>query len=137
MKADEYKMAKEIAAWKKRVKRSWESIEIVSLNHLDVSHESVTLGMSYSGEIVLDLNELSPDDIGVEIVIADFVDGENIPRVTYKQEFVLDKIENRLAYYKIEITPKRPGIFDFGIRIFPKHPALPHRQDFNYLKWVE
>ncbi len=137
MKEDEYKMAKELAAWKKRVKSGWESIEVVSLSYPDIIRESVTLGKSYDGEIVLDLNELSPDDIGVEIVIADLIGVENTPIVSYSQEFVLDKVEDRLAYYKIDITPKRPGVFDFGIRIFPKHSALPHRQDFNYLRWVE
>jgi glycogen phosphorylase/synthase len=137
MREDDYRMAKELAAWKKRVKSGWESIEVVSLSYPDISRESVTLGKSYYGEIVLDLNELSPDDIGVEIVIADLIGVENTPIVSYSQEFVLDKVEDRHAFYKIDITPKRPGVFDFGIRIFPKHPDLPHRQDFNYLRWVE
>ena len=137
MREDDYRMAKELAAWKKRVKSGWESIEVVSLSYPDISRESVTLGKSYYGEIVLDLNELSPDDIGVEIVIADLIGVENTPIVSYSQEFILDKVEERHAFYKIDITPKRPGVFDFGIRIFPKHPDLPHRQDFNYLRWVE
>jgi len=137
MRENDYQMAKNLAAWKKKVRRGWESIEVVSLNHPDLSREAITLGMSYKGEIVLDLNELSPEDIGIEIVIADLIGGENIPKVSYTHEFVLEKIQDRLAYYKIDITPKRPGVFDFGIRIFPKHPGLPHRQDFNYLRWIE
>ena len=86
---------------------------------------------------MIDLNELLPSDIGVEIVIADLVGGENIPKVSYTQEFELEKVEDRRAYYKIEITPTRPGVFEFGIRIFPKNKNLPHRQDFNYLRWIE
>jgi glycogen phosphorylase/synthase len=137
MQANDFQMAKELATWKKRIKSSWESIEIVSLSYPDLSREAVTLGNNYSGEIVLDLNEISPNDIGIEIVIADLIGSENIPEVTYTQEFELEKVEDGLAYYKIDITPTRPGVFDFGIRIFPKHPNLPHRQDFNYLRWVE
>lgn len=83
------------------------------------------------------MNELSPDDIGVEIVIADLIGRENTPKVSYTQEFVLEKVDDRQAYYTIEVTPKRPGVFDFGIRIFPKHPALPYRQDFNYVRWLD
>jgi phosphorylase/glycogen(starch) synthase len=137
MQKNDYEMAKEIAAWKKRIRSGWESIEVVSVNYPDIARESVTLGNTYLGEIVLDLNELSPEDIGVEIVIADLIGGEDSPRVSYIQEFQLENMQNRLAHYKIEIRPTRPGVFDFGIRIFPKHPALPHRQDFNYVKWVE
>jgi phosphorylase/glycogen(starch) synthase len=137
MQQNDYNLAKELAAWKKRVRSSWESIEIVSAKQLDISHEAVILGQDYSGEIVLDLNELSPEDIGVELVIADLVGVENKPVISYTQEFDLIKVEQRFAYYKIHITPKRPGVFELGVRIFPKHPELPHRQDFNYLKWVE
>jgi phosphorylase/glycogen(starch) synthase len=137
MQADDYHLAKDLARWKKKVRSSWESIEVVSLKHPDVSREAVSLGNSYYAEIVLDLNELSPDDIGVEIVIAELIGGENIPEVSYSQEFELSKYENNLAYYKIEMTPKRPGVYEFGIRIFPKNAELPHRQDFNYLRWIE
>ena len=137
MQANDYQLAKEIAAWKKHVKSSWESIEVVSIKQPDLSREAVPQGTSYNGEIVLDLNELSPNDIGVEIVIADLIGVENIPKVSYTQEFILEKVENRLAYYTIEIKPQRPGVYDFGIRLFPKNPNLPHRQDFNYLRWIE
>lgn len=134
---NDFALAKELSSWKKRVKSGWESIEVVSVKHPDVSREAVSLGNSYNAEIVLDLNELSPNDIGVEIVIADLIGGENEPVVSYTQEFTLNKVEDRLAYYNIELTPKRPGVYEFGIRIFPKNENLPHRQDFNYLRWVD
>jgi phosphorylase/glycogen(starch) synthase len=137
MQDNDYQMAKDLAAWKKRVKSSWESIEVVSLKHPDLSRESITLGTSYHGAVELDLNELLPSDIGVEIVIADLVGGENIPKVSFTQEFELEKVVERRAHYKIDITPNRPGVFEFGIRIFPKNKNLPHRQDFNYLRWIE
>jgi phosphorylase/glycogen(starch) synthase len=137
MQKTDYELAKEIASWKKRVRSGWESIEVVSVKYPDIIKEAIILGENYNGEIVLDLNELSPEDIGIEIVIADLYGGENKPVIAYTQEFILDKVENRLAYYKINIVPKRPGVFEFGIRIFPKHPELPHRQDFNYLRWLD
>lgn len=137
LEENDYKLVKEIAAWKKRVRSGWESIEVVELKQPDVIREAVSLGQSYKSEIILDLNELSPEDIGVELVMADLIDGENKPTISFKEEYKLDKVENRLAYYKIEITPNRPGVFEFGIRIFPKNEHLPHRQDFNYLRWIE
>ncbi len=136
MRKDDYLLAKELARWKKKVRSSWESIDVVSIKHPDVSREAVELGNSYSAEVILDLNELSPEDIGVELVIADLVGENNIPRISLTQEFELVKNEDNLAYYKTELTPKKPGVFEFGIRIFPKHPELPHRQDFNYVRWI-
>jgi phosphorylase/glycogen(starch) synthase len=136
IQANDYELAKEIASWKKRVRRGWESIEVISITP-DISRDSITLGGSYKGQVIIDMNELSPDDIGVEIVIADLIGGDNYQKVDFCQEYKLEKFENRRAYYTIEVTPKRAGVFDLGIRIFPKNENLPHRQDFNYLRWIE
>ncbi len=136
IQANDYELAKEIASWKKRVRRGWESIEVISITP-DISRDSITLGGSYKGQVIIDMNELSPDDIGVEIVIADLIGGDNYQKVDFCQEYILEKFENRRAYYNIEVTPKRAGVFDLGIRIFPKNENLPHRQDFNYLRWIE
>jgi hypothetical protein len=41
-----------------------------------------------------------------------------------------------LAFFDIEFELKKPGTCDYGLRIFPKHKELPHRQDFAFLRWV-
>ena len=136
LQADDYEMAKDISSWKKRVKNVWESIEVISVTFPDVNRGAM-LGKKYMAEVKIDLNLLSPDDICVEMVIADIVSGGGSQKILSKEEFELDSFEERVANYKIEIVPTRPGMFEYGIRILPKHPFLPHRQDFNYLRWIE
>jgi hypothetical protein len=51
-------------------------------------------------------------------------------------ELTLNKTIDSLAFYQIDFELKRPGTFDYGIRIFPKHKELPHRQDFPFLRWI-
>lgn len=137
IKSNDYALAKELSTWKKRVRNGWESIEVVSVKYPDMSNEAVVLGKNYEGEVALDLNELAPKDIGVEFVIADFDPQTNKRHIALIQEFTLDRVENRIAHYKINIVPQRSGVYEFGIRIFPKHSELPNRQDFNYVKWLE
>lgn len=136
IKADDFALAKELASWKKKIYRGWDSIEVVSLSYPDISKENIILAKKYTSEVVLDLNELSPDDIGVELVIARYDQEDNRLKIFFKQEYELYKTENRFAYYRIEITPTKPGVFEFGARIFPKHPNLPNRQDLNYVRWI-
>jgi phosphorylase/glycogen(starch) synthase len=136
MKGNEYQLAKDLSSWKKKVFRSWESIEVISVKSPDVSKEPIMLGKNYIGEVVLDLNELSPDDIGVEIVIAEMVTAENQVKLIHTQEFKLVDIQGKIATYSVNIVPTKTGAFDFGIRIYPKNPELPHRQDFNFVKWI-
>jgi glycogen phosphorylase/synthase len=136
MKANDYELIKELSSWKKKVFRSWESIEVISVKFPDIAKEPIILGTNYIGEVILDLNELSPDDIGVEIVVAEMITEENQIKVIYTQEFKLIDLKGRIATYTVDIIPNRTGAFDLGIRLFPKNIELPHRQDFNLLKWI-
>jgi phosphorylase/glycogen(starch) synthase len=136
MKANEYQLAKDLSSWKKKVFRSWESIEVISVKSPDVSKEPIMLGKNYIGEVILDLNELSPDDIGVEIVIAEMITAENQIKLIHTQEFKMEDLRGKIATYSVNIVPTKTGAFDFGIRIYPKNPELPHRQDFNFVKWI-
>ena len=100
----------------------------------DKSKQIISLGKSYQGKVVLDLGELSIDDIGVELVA--MMKKEEKIEVCFTQEFVPVSFENGKAMYSIEVTPDDPGIFMLGLRIFPKNTLLPHRQDFALVKWV-
>jgi phosphorylase/glycogen(starch) synthase len=136
MKADDLALIRDLTSWKRFVLRHWDGINVVGFRHPDVSREFVSLGDTYSAEVVLELNELDPSDIGVEIVISDFGSGEDPETLTYSKEFDLVKQENGQSYYRIEVSPARSGVLDYGIRIFPKHVNLPHRQDFALVKWA-
>lgn len=48
----------------------------------------------------------------------------------------LDRMEGDNAVYAFEVTTTRSGVFDISFRITPKHPLLPHRLDFNLVKWA-
>ena len=129
-----YALATQIAEWKRKVSREWESVQVDALILPDKSKQIISLGKSYKGKVVLDLGELSIDDIGVELV-AMMKKDEKI-EVCFTQEFVPVSFENGKAMYSIEVTPDDPGIFMLGFRIFPKNILLPHRQDFALVKWV-
>jgi phosphorylase/glycogen(starch) synthase len=136
MKADDLALIRDLSSWKRFVLRNWEGINIVGYSHPDVSRENVSLGDTYRAEVVLELKELHPSDIGVEIVIPEFSYGEDQEAITYTKEFDLVKQENGQCFYSVEVSPARPGVLDYGIRIFPKHENLPHRQDFALVKWA-
>jgi hypothetical protein len=85
--------------------------------------------------VVLNLNGLSPNDIGVELVVVSLL-ANGKQKFRYHREF--ERIEKLNGYtrFKIDAVPTQPGVFNCGIRIYPKNSQLPHRQDFNLLKWV-
>lgn len=132
---DNYSLAMRIASWKKKVHRGWDNIEVVSTTFPDTNTQELVLGEKYVSEIVLNLHELADIDVGIEILFS-----ETQTEITQKfdevKELELIKKEGPLAFYRLEFYPRKPGVINYGLRIFPKNPDLPHRQDFAYLKWI-
>ena len=135
MIADDFRMAREIAAWKRRVSNAWDKVKIVNVEHFDIGREAIMIGNSYWVKVDVDIDGLRAEDIGVEIIVASQIDDRNV-KVTEKKELKLEKVDGNIATYKIEITPDRTGSYDFAMRLFPKNDKLPHRMDFALVKWA-
>ncbi|MDL2330400.1 alpha-glucan family phosphorylase [Odoribacter sp. OttesenSCG-928-A06] len=134
MIADQYAMAQEMAAWKKRISREWDTIQLVSLNLPNKSQTVIELGKSYTGEVVLDIGELSMNEVGVELVAAEQQGDRMI--VCEKCDFEPIYQEGSRVTYSISVSPSFQGILNLAIRIYPKSDLLPHRQDFALVKWL-
>ncbi len=128
---DDFEQAKEIASWKRKIARAWNNIEVLEVNVFRNDMEEYQMGYAYEGEVVLDLNELSPQHIGVEMVIT-----EDAEKLVGTHEFELKKYEVDRAIYKLKVAVNQPGTFNYGIRIYPKHEYLAHRQDISILRWI-
>ena len=132
--ADNYKLASEITAWKSKVTREWDNIELVSLDLPNRSKQLIALGKSYTGEVKLEIGELDMHEVGVELVAAEQKDGKIVIRE--KHDFIPKSQEGSIATYHIEVTADAPGLLMLAIRIYPKNNLLPHRQDFALVKWL-
>ncbi|MDP1621671.1 MAG: alpha-glucan family phosphorylase [Bacteroidales bacterium] len=135
MRSKNYEMARHIASWKRKVTRGWESIEVVSVKTPDSTVKPLSLGESFKAEIVLDLNELSGTDIGIEVLFGKKINDE-VKEPSFKEEMTLVKVEKNLVSFACDIPINQAGVYDFVFRMSPKNPMLPHRQDFNLVKWI-
>jgi hypothetical protein len=131
MAEDDFARIKRVASWKKRIKRAWKNINVVESDIFDNRGEMFEMDKVYEGKVVLDLNEISASDIGVELVIT-----ENGERLISTHEFFLDNSTADKAQFSVKVSITQPGTFSFGIRIFPKNDYLPHRQDINLVRWI-
>lgn len=132
--ADDFSIAHKISAWKKRMAYSWESIVPIKVMEPKESNPRMTVGDKYKGEVIIDLNEISPDNIGIELLIVD--DNVENVKILQKEEMELVSYENNVATYKVDVSPERPGVYKYAFRAYPKNKLLPHRQDFPILTWI-
>ncbi len=133
---NDFEQAGQLASWKRRMYRKWESLEVVSITYPDISGKTMMLGQELTGELVLNLNDLHASSVGAELVAVDIHPKNGNVGITDVQELKLIDTDGSIARYRIQIYPTRAGAFHYGIRIFPKHPELPHRQDPGFVKWV-
>ncbi|MBU1719871.1 MAG: alpha-glucan family phosphorylase, partial [Bacteroidetes bacterium] len=133
MLAKDHLMAKQLASWKKRVSRAWESIEVIEVSATDTSTKTMDQGDMFEARVLIDLKELSVDDVGVEIIFVD--SGHDINVINHIQEMEISHVYEKTVTYTTRIPTRNSGIYNYSFRIYPKNKLLAHRQDFNLLKW--
>ncbi len=131
--ADNFEMARSIASWKRRVSGQWDAVHIVEVHQYDIIKEAILMGKEYKLDAVVDIAGLSPEDIGVELVVAENVKGRMVIQSTQQFEYVSS--EGTQARYRLDSVPQTTGLFEIATRIYPKNPLLPHRMDLALVKW--
>jgi glycogen phosphorylase len=134
LKSENFKIAKEISDWKGKIAEKWDGIKLMEayVEH-GIAH-TYKIGESHPAKVTLDLNGLSGEEVGVEIVISKKQDEKDL--FVEKHEFEVECADGCFCTYRFNLTIMNPGSYNYGIRIFPKNPLLPHRFDFLYLRWI-
>ena len=132
--ADNYAKARDIAAWKKHVLRYWPDIEVVSYRQPDSSY-SLSAENPMPAEVVLNIGDLKPEDVGVEMLFSTY---DSKGSLCIKEKFAFDLVEFKdgIATYRTEVLPERTGMYQVATRLYPKNENLPHRQDFPIVRWL-
>jgi len=133
LRADSFKKAIEIAAWKEKVVGYWDNITVQSTEIPENFGKDMCVGQDYQFKVTL-ANTGADNDLGIELVVCNIrPDGKRTIKIT---EFDLLKAENGLQTFGMTYTLNRAGHFTWAVRVFPKNVDLPHRQDFCYVKWI-
>lgn len=135
LKTHSFKPVADLVAWKHRMRMAWDNIELVSLEAPDTYNRSLPLGEQFKASVTLQLHQLKPEEIGVEVVFFHrFVETEL--ELTQRQELTLESASGTQATYVCDFVPHSAGVYEYGFRIFAKHALLAHRQDFELVRWL-
>ena len=129
-------LPKELALWKNKVLEHWKNIKVEEYDFPDVAREEFVMGNTYTGKVLLDLDGLSSEEIGVEMVMTKVGDDLDSPLFRGTEEFQCTRVDGSLAEYTFVQTVDETGVFNVGFRIFPKHENIPHRMDFPLVRWI-
>ncbi|MEZ5322486.1 MAG: alpha-glucan family phosphorylase [Microthrixaceae bacterium] len=126
---DDAAVAKDVAAWKAKVRRGWESVRIVEVEPPVDSHvdEKVTL------RAVVALGGLSPDDVDVACLVGPVNNDGDI----MGGDFMSMACEGGppgspdLLLYSAQASFDRAGSMGYAVRIVPRHAELPRWSDLG------
>ena len=134
--ADAYRLAREIAAWKRKVSAAWDNVHVVDVERVMIDKKAVCVGEKYHFAVTVDIANLRPEDIGVEMVVAQQIVGGETINVTRTVQLEKTHVEGRLVTYSLDYIPEETGTYDVALRVYPSNPNLPHRMDFALVKWA-
>lgn len=133
--ADNFRVARDLAAWKFWISSVWDQIEVKEVQMAHGITNLMKIGQYYPARVTVDLKGLTSKDVGLELVIA--LNGNNQPlKMVEKHEFTVEKCEGSIATFFLDVHIQKSGTYSYGLRLFPKNENLGHRQDFRYVKWL-
>ncbi len=135
LKKNKFEQLRDLISWKKQVEQYWSVIELTELQAPDTFNHALPLGDQFQARVKLNIPHLNASDIGVEVVFFRRVSETQLELISTR-ELALEGHSGKTATYACNFQPQTAGVFEFGFRMFPKHPLLPHRQDFGLVRWL-
>ena len=132
--ADNYKIAKDIVAWKQNMVAHWDEIEVVS-SIFEPNELPANVGGKCKVAVELDTKGLNDKGIGVELV-AIRTSTHNNDKLYEVKQLDLVKAEGSHLFFEADYRLDYAGGMKFGLRMYPKNDLLPHRMDFCYVRWI-
>jgi starch phosphorylase len=131
--ADECKPARELAAWKQRVRSAWEGVDILSVE-TDVS--VVSLGTDRSVEAEVALGSLHEDDVQVQLVHGPVGQHDEIEHPTIATMTPVGDNGSGGLRYRGTFSCSTAGRYGFTVRVVPSHVDLINSVELGRVAWA-
>ena len=131
-----YLMARQIAAWKRKVSAAWDNLAILDVKRAEIDSEAMFVGKKYHFELTIDLAGLNKEDIGAELVVATQIEAGQAANIVETCRLECVAAEGNTVTLALDYEPEHTGMFDVALRIFPSNDNLEHRMDFALVKWA-
>jgi starch phosphorylase len=121
--ASSFQPARDLAAWTARVEAGWAAVHVAHVESGGVD-ANPQLGEQLHVRAYVELGDLSPDDVKVELVHGHARDGDELTGI---RRLRLDLESHDLgspATFHGTVTLDRSGTFGYTVRVVPNHPLL-------------
>jgi len=132
LSADGFAVARDLAAWKARVREAWHGVHV---DGIEAGTDPADVGEERTVTAVVSLGDLTPDDVTVQLVHGTVVrDGELVDVEIIAME-TSDKVDDHLRYEGTLPNP-RAGRRGVTVRVVPNHPGLVTPVELGHIAWA-
>jgi glycogen phosphorylase len=132
LRADDFRRAKELSAWKTRVREKWDEVSVV-----DVEGEitAADLGDERTVTVTMRVGSLTTEDISVELAHGLVGASGELSDPSFI-ELVAESNSDGICIYKGSFTAEATGLYGFAVRAIPAHDDLTNKMDLGLIAWA-
>lgn len=134
---DNFEPTRKISVWLDRMSRNWDSIAIKNVE-IPVTESELHVGQKLPISIDVNLGEISPDDVRIELVSGRLNAQEQITNfvpIVVSQKPAKKASQNGVYTFTGEVTLAESGRFGISARVIPKSDTLPHTIRPKLISW--
>jgi starch phosphorylase len=120
---NDYDGARDLAAWKARVREAWKG---VSIEHVESSSEADAFEMGQAVQLraFVSLGSLASDDVDVQVVHGRVDETDQLRDPVATSLAVAESYEHGRYRFDGEVALRRTGAFGYTVRVVPRHDRL-------------
>jgi glycogen phosphorylase len=127
-------LARDLAAWKARVRAAWPSVRI---EHVEADGTEPSLGAVLNVRVNASLGDLAASDVCVEVVYGRLGDDDEITEPSCATLAADGSAAGPLARFSGSVELGQPGPFGYTVRVVPSHPLLDTVAELGLVTYPE
>ncbi len=131
---DGYAAARELATWKHRVASAWPAVHV---RQVENGHRDRTLGSRLQVRATVELGDLAPSDVAVQVVYGRVDDSDQLRAAEVAALKQNGRHPDDSAWlFEGEVPLLTPGAFGYTVRVIPHHDALTSAAEPGLITWA-
>jgi len=119
----DYDGARELAAWKQRVRSAWPTVKVEHVESSGVG-DAPEVGADLTVRAFVCLGELSPSEVQVHLVHGRVMADDSLAETTTVEMHLVESYEGARHRFDGEVSLVRSGAFGYTVRVVPRSPLL-------------
>ncbi len=135
--ADGMAKAKDLAAWRRRIREQFNNVRVESVTDSMGSDTSPAhIGTNIHVDAVLDLGQLQPNDVLLELYVGPIDDDGQLSKGQAIPMELVGPAGEKKFKYAVDLPCSQSGMTGYTVRVMPRHEKIVNPRDLGMIRWA-